>query len=84
MWLVQYTGTVAENTDAVMTFLKAKNIPFAPVGIRPFTTEIMGLEWASSGCVLRLLDVQRDGVEGMPRQQDGEQFHVLPNQPTTP
>ena len=44
MWLVQYTGSVAENTDAVMTVLKAKNIPFVPVGIRPFTTEIMGLE----------------------------------------
>jgi len=44
MWLVQYTGSVAENTDEVMTVLKAKNIPFVPVGIRPFTTEIMGLE----------------------------------------
>ena len=46
MWLVQYAGVPADNCDQVLEILKAKNIPFTPVGIRPFTTEIMGLEGA--------------------------------------
>lgn len=53
MWLVQYSGLNPDNTDRVMEVLKAKNIPFIPVGIRPFTAEIMGLEDADlSGPVI--------------------------------
>jgi hypothetical protein len=44
MWLVQYAGMRNDNTDTVMLALKAKGVPFTPVGIRPFTSEIMGLE----------------------------------------
>jgi hypothetical protein len=44
MWIVEYAGVRCDHTDAVMTILKAKGIPFAPIGIRPFTTEIVGLE----------------------------------------
>lgn len=52
-WLVQYSGVDVTNTDHIMTILKAKNIPFVPVGIRPFTTEITGLEDADmSGPVM--------------------------------
>jgi hypothetical protein len=52
-WLVQYSGVNVTNTDHIMTILKAKNIPFVPVGIRPFTTEITGLEDADlSGSVM--------------------------------
>lgn len=53
MWLVQYAGIRPDNTDQVMNILKSKNIPFVPVGIRPFTTEIMGIEEADlSGPVM--------------------------------
>lgn len=49
MWLVQYAGMRPENTDEVMSVLKAKNIPFKAVGIRPFTTELMGLDESAVG-----------------------------------
>lgn len=44
MWLVQYAGMRSDNTDEVMSILTEKGIPFIPVGIRPFTAEIMGIE----------------------------------------
>lgn len=43
MWLVQAMGIDATNGDKVMASLKSKNIPFIPVGVMPFSTEVTGL-----------------------------------------
>jgi hypothetical protein len=44
MWLVQAMGIDVENGDRVMEVLKVKGIPYIPVGVKPFSTEITGLD----------------------------------------
>lgn len=44
MWLVQYTDMRPTHTDEVMSVLKAKGIPYAPIGLIPFSNEIMGID----------------------------------------
>lgn len=44
MWLVQAMGIDVRNGDKVMACLKKKSIPYIPVGVRPFSTEITGLD----------------------------------------
>lgn len=43
-WLVQYAGVAPDNGDEVMKVLALKGIPYRAVGLRPFDSEIMGLE----------------------------------------